>query len=342
MADLRRDTLSVCADAAPASLYGPLSELVDGQLVLTAAEHARIRTEATTEIGARARGPIIAVPVVEVPEDGQWHDIGNSSGQGACRVCGGGAVMNKEQRRRWVRMVLGHGELKPTAKLVLLALETHADYDDGSNAHPGEVLLASEVGGVTLRAVQLAMSQGRALGLIERTAAANPKAHLAAVWRLTLPVNVGRAEQFRVQKPVQHERTFLLKHLAPEQLFVLKRSFYPNERVVSTRTTVRPTLPAPSPLVETSGGGGTQVGTNDPRPQCHLHEENTDEVGCRYCKRRRLWDEAHPGWRERSELERRRQLREIANNCPVCHGALVPDTNPAVRCTHESQEARRG
>ena len=32
----------------------------------------------------------------------------------------------------------------------------------------------------------------------------------------------------------------------------------------------------------------------------------------------------------------KRRLRETAANCPTCHGTnWVPDTDPAVKCTHQ-------
>jgi len=64
---------------------------------------------------------------------------------------------------------------------------------------------------------------------------------------------------------------------------------------------------------------GHQGATPDPRPECHEHSTNHDGP-CRACKRRRDWDERHEGEALRSELEQKRRLREIANNCPRCQG----------------------
>ncbi len=262
--------------------------------------------------------------------------------------------MGPEQRRHWVRIVLAHRELTAAAKTVLLALETFANYEDGTNAHPGEERLAEMVGGLGLRAVQLAMKRGRDLGLIVRTAPANPKAHLAAVWRLTFPPTEDgstgtdvRVEDIYTRTVVQVETPSTRTDVRVETANTRTTDRqYPNAHDGSTRTSVRTTLHAPSlkhpPVVEISGGRGTQVGASDPRPHCPEHDENSDEP-CRKCERRRKWDDAHPGWRERDELERKRRIREIATNCPVCHGThWIPDTNPAVRCTHELQEAKRG
>lgn len=227
--------------------------------------------------------------------------------------------MGPEQRRQWVRKVLGHSELKSGAKVVLLALGTYANYDDGSEAHPGEDKLAADTG-LTTRAVQLAMRQGRELGLIIRTKAANPKAGKAAEWKLTMPPDDDPNTRTTVRVENVSTRTTVRVDNPNTRTDVrVETGQYPNQQVVSTRTPVPTTFPAPSLIGETSGGGGKSVDANGPRPQCHLHDENDDEP-CRYCKRRRKWDEANPGWRERDELERRRRLREIADACPRCHG----------------------
>ncbi|MEX3644483.1 hypothetical protein [Mycolicibacterium porcinum] len=93
--------------------------------------------------------------------------------------------MGPERRRQWIRRVLGCEGLTAAQKTVLIALETYADYEDGSNAHPGEILL-SEICGLTTRAVRSALARGRELALIEQTAVENPRAGRAAVYRLVL------------------------------------------------------------------------------------------------------------------------------------------------------------
>lgn len=90
-----------------------------------------------------------------------------------------------ERRRQWIRRVLGCADLSAAQRNVLLALETFADYLDGSNAHPGETNLA-EICGLTTRAVRTALSRGCELGLIKKTANENPRASRAAVYRLVL------------------------------------------------------------------------------------------------------------------------------------------------------------
>lgn len=64
MDDPRTATLSVYQNPAAGSLYARLAAvMVDGLLVLTAAEFERVRADAAAEIGSVARGPIIAIPV---------------------------------------------------------------------------------------------------------------------------------------------------------------------------------------------------------------------------------------------------------------------------------------
>lgn len=81
--------------------------------------------------------------------------------------------------------------LSPSQKLVLLMLETFADYQDGTNAHPGIQVLA-EMCGLTTNAVGTALRRGRLLGLIERTDVANRGGGKADVYRLVLtPTAIG-------------------------------------------------------------------------------------------------------------------------------------------------------
>lgn len=260
--------------------------------------------------------------------------------------------MGPEERRHWVRMVLRCPDLTPAAKTVLIALETFANFRDGTNAHPGEEKLAAMTGGLTIRAVQSAMNKARALKLIDRTAPANPKAGKAAVWRLTFPP--GDDSSTRMDVPVEHDstRTHMPVETPSTRTHVPVETAntgtsvrqYRNAHDVSTRTYVPPTTHTPPKyqgIADISGGRVTSVGAQAPRPQCHLHEENCDGP-CRYCQRRREWETANAGWRERDELERRRQLREIADNCPRCHGTgtYTAGENLAAKCDpHLTPEA---
>ncbi|WP_100459595.1 helix-turn-helix domain-containing protein [Mycobacteroides abscessus] len=77
--------------------------------------------------------------------------------------------MTPEQRRDWRDYVLGAKTLTLAQRIVLLALETFADYADGTNARPGIEGLMRKCG-LTERAVETALKRGRELGLIQRTA----------------------------------------------------------------------------------------------------------------------------------------------------------------------------
>lgn len=89
--------------------------------------------------------------------------------------------MTPEQRRDWRDQVLGNQALTLAQRVVLLALETFADYQDGTNARPGIERLTQKCG-LTERAVETALKRGREVGLIQRTANGY-KGH-AAVYRL--------------------------------------------------------------------------------------------------------------------------------------------------------------
>lgn len=77
--------------------------------------------------------------------------------------------MNRGERTLWRKHVMSCGDLKPTHRLVLLALETFANYSDGTGARPGVALLAAK-SGLAERTVQYALESGRIVGLIQRTA----------------------------------------------------------------------------------------------------------------------------------------------------------------------------
>lgn len=87
----------------------------------------------------------------------------------------------------------------------------------------------------------------------------------------------------------------------------------------SQRPDPDPTRPDPLPVV-TSGGRGTSVDANrTPRPHCPQHSENSDEP-CPKCAARRKWDDAHPEWILQDQLEQKRQLKLLRENCPRCNG----------------------
>lgn len=93
--------------------------------------------------------------------------------------------------------------------------------------------------------------------------------------------------------------------------------------------------------LESPSVGGT--GGEAPRPECHVHEENSD-TACIPCMRRREWDEQHAERSEADELDRRRAAKaaavEARQKCAMCDDdgwALADDgtpQDPAVKCQH--------
>ncbi|MEW2478699.1 hypothetical protein AB0876_03835 [Mycobacterium sp. NPDC049093] len=100
-----------------------------------------------------------------------------------------------------------------------------------------------------------------------------------------------------------------------------------------------PTRPDPSSLVDLSGGV-TQVAATGPRPQCHEHTENYDGP-CRKCKRRRQWDEANKGVVAAAEVDRKRALKALRENCPRCHGTNTYEDETGVHTCNPHVEAVR-
>lgn len=78
-----------------------------------------------------------------------------------------------------------------------------------------------------------------------------------------------------------------------------------------------------------------------PRPVCRKHNDgNPNDDPCRACQRVREWDEANADRLAADELAAKREARERAEQCPVCHGTTwVPDTEPAIRCYHDATAA---
>lgn len=151
-------------------------------------------------------------------------------------------------RAAWHRRVIGTDKRDLTAaqKIVLFALATFADYRDGTNAHPGDDLLA-EMCGYTPTAVGTAVRRGRELGLIERTTPANRKGGKAAIYRLIFtPTVVG-----------------------------VKSSLYPNADAVFTPTATRflpqPPLGSPTQVPTHSPGGLRKSGTSLRAGACSDH-----------------------------------------------------------------------
>lgn len=131
--------------------------------------------------------------------------------------------MDRAQRREWRRHVFGCADLTHGERLVLLALEGFADYPAGTNARPGRAVLA-EMCGLGTRVADSALAKGQRLKLIDQTGRANPKAGLAAVYRL-LPAPVSTRTSVRPETDFNSHET----------------DFNSHEDDISTRTSVRPT-----------------------------------------------------------------------------------------------------
>ena len=120
-------------------------------------------------------------------------------------------------------VVFRHPDLTLAERMTLLALETFADFPDGTNARPGVAKLA-EMCRLGERVVEEALHKARRLKLIEQTARANPKRKQAATYRL-LPLHVSTRTGARAETDFNpHEN-----------------GFNPHGDVVSTRTPVQPT-----------------------------------------------------------------------------------------------------
>lgn len=137
--------------------------------------------------------------------------------------------MKRQERRDWCREVLAT-EMTPAQRLVLLALETFADYADGTNARPGVARLA-EMCRLQTRVVEAALHEGRRLGLIEQTGRANPKRGLAACYRLVSTRADMRPEGDSTRADMHVESGF-----NPHG-----KAFQPARNSVSTRTSMQPT-----------------------------------------------------------------------------------------------------
>lgn len=200
--------------------------------------------------------------------------------------------MNPENRRLWIRMVLGwpRKELSMAQKAVLIALETYADYRTGANAHPGIERLAVDCD-LGVRAVRYALEKAQGhdadcppdcnahLGLIERTRVANSRVGMAAVYRLTMPGE--SASTTGTPMPPNGATTGTAMHHDR------------HAHDTTTGTTVPPTLQAPSKYPAVESDWGTSPG----RPLADTH---TDRPPSKFC-------DAHP--------------RGTRNRCPDCGNA---------------------
>lgn len=160
--------------------------------------------------------------------------------------------MNAEQRREWRRYVFGCTDLTVAHRLVLLALETFADWPAGTNARPGVARLA-DLCGLKTSVVEKALARGRGLELIQQTARANPRRGLAAVYRL-VPVPASTRTDIQVE-----EDSTLTDIRVDDGFNPYETKVQPVRDDDSTRPYVQPTYPLTPIHVSTYGGGGDEV-----------------------------------------------------------------------------------
>jgi len=101
-----------------------------------------------------------------------------------------------------------------------------------------------------------------------------------------------------------------------------------------TQTRPDPTL---NPLV-TSSGGVTSVNAWEATapPKCKRHKANSP-TPCAACKARREWEEAQDAARAADELEHKRRLKLLRENCPRCEGTntFEDESGFVHKCNHE-------
>ncbi|MDM2171558.1 helix-turn-helix domain-containing protein [Mycobacteroides abscessus] len=196
--------------------------------------------------------------------------------------------MTPEQRRDWRDYVLGAKTLTLAQRIVLLALETFADYADGTNARPGIEGLRRKCG-LTERAVETALKRGRELGLIQRTA--NGFKRHAAVYRLVPIANTphGGAGQNGDTPHGRAGQNSQSPHSGAGQ-----RSDSPHGGASLTRTAVPPTTSGPH---QKRGlrHGGTELGDPDAyaiNPASGLRQSaNGNAAGTRCAKHAHIPDD---------------------------------------------------
>lgn len=259
------------------------------------------------------------------------------------------AVVTPERRRLWVRTVLGCPELSAAQKTVLIALETFADYRDGTNAHPGDANLA-EICGLTTRAVQPAIAKARQLGFIERTGEPNSRAGRAAVYRLTLPATTGTAvpvdnSTTGTTVPVE---TVTTGTAVPVDNSTTGTAVHDdrNGHDTTTGTAVPTTLQAPSKHPGVSPNPGTSpaahVAAHTPKPSqfCEKHPIGTPK-SCPDCGNARTHLKAWTAAQAERDVAiaaaedfTRRRRRQLINDCPHCDQDGWRNDDYELRCEH--------
>lgn len=99
-------------------------------------------------------------------------------------------------------------------------------------------------------------------------------------------------------------------------------------------TQPNPTQPNPISTLVASSGGVTSADAREAPPPCRRHPNGTD-APCRACGARREWQQRREA---DDELDARRRAREIADNCPDCHGTNLVDVGPnrVRKCDHQN------
>lgn len=98
------------------------------------------------------------------------------------------------------------------------------------------------------------------------------------------------------------------------------------------------TRPDPNPSLLTLGGGVTEAGVDQPPPICPKHGDNNADIPCHPCRRRREWAETREKFTQLVQLEQRRRIKELRENCPRCNGTNTYEIadGVAAKCDHES------
>lgn len=265
------------------------------------------------------------------------------------------------RRRQWIRRVLGCTELSAAQRNVLLALETFADYLDGSNAHPGETNLA-EICGLTTRAVRTALGRGCELGLIRKTANENPRASRAAVYRLLLSDESTTGTAVPVIEPTTGTAVPVKDPITGTAVPVYNSTtgtavpvYNPHHRNghdTITGTAVPPTKSSTKTTGVLRNSGMSPepclADTHPDRPSrfCDKHPMGT-RGDCGNCANARTafnaWQD-HQAERDaeiaQADAHRRHQLRVT---CPWCHGTNLRDLGDDLveKCDHKPPRARR-
>ena len=121
-----------------------------------------------------------------------------------------------------------------------------------------------------------------------------------------------------------------------------------------------PLQPPPNPLgTRSQGATPSEGGSNPPssvpvpvlvspsvvghlgeRPTCSKHPNGDTGESCGGCARVSRWDTQHVEAIKAAEAEERERAAQVVKSCPICHGTnWIPDTEPAVKCTHRHLEA---